>query len=395
MFKNAGPGMLIAAAFVGPGTVTTCIRAGVDWKLGLLWALLLSIGATLVLQEMAGRLGLSASGGIPGFIRSSIGRPLLRILLLGVVLSGIVVGNAAYEAGNISGAVLGLEALFGSTGASYFPFLVGIAAFGLLWFGNYRSLERVFTTLVLIMSLSFLITAILTRPDLSELIQGLLIPELRSENVLTVIALVGTTVVPYNLFLYTSLVSEKWESIDALRPMRRDIILSVLVGGMVSMSILITAAGSGASAVSSVMDLAAALEPLYGKAARYGMGIGLMAAGITSAITAPLAAAFVARQCFGWPPERTDWRFRVVWIGVLSMGVLALSFEIQPLEIIYFAQVANGILLPVVGIFLLWAVNSTSLMGVFKNNRIQNILGLTVLILVTGLGIWSIFKIFI
>ena len=395
MFKNAGPGMLIAAAFVGPGTVTTCIRAGVDWKLGLLWALLLSIGATLVLQEMAGRLGLSASGGIPGFIRSSIGRPLLRILLLGVVLSGIVVGNAAYEAGNISGAVLGLEALFGSTGASFFPFLVGIAAFGLLWFGNYRSLERVFTTLVLIMSLSFLITAILTRPDLSELIQGLLIPELRSENVLTVIALVGTTVVPYNLFLYTSLVSEKWESIDALRPMRRDIILSVLVGGMVSMSILITAAGSGASAVSSVMDLAAALEPLYGKAARYGMGIGLMAAGITSAITAPLAAAFVARQCFGWPPERTDWRFRVVWIGVLSMGVLALSFEIQPLEIIYFAQVANGILLPVVGIFLLWAVNSTSLMGVFKNNRIQNILGLTVLILVTGLGIWSIFKIFI
>jgi Mn2+/Fe2+ NRAMP family transporter len=143
------------------------------------------------------------------------------------------------------------------------------------------------------------------------------------------------------------------------------------------------------------MDLAAALEPLYGKAARYGMGIGLMAAGITSAITAPLAAAFVARQCFGWPPERTDWRFRVVWIGVLSMGVLALSFEIQPLEIIYFAQVANGILLPVVGIFLLWAVNSTSLMGVFNNNRIQNILGLTVLVLVTGLGIWSIFKIFI
>ncbi len=395
MFKNAGPGMLIAAAFVGPGTVTTCIRAGVDWKLGLLWALLLSIGATLVLQEMAGRLGLSAPGGIPGFIRNSIGRPLLRILLLGIVLSGIVIGNAAYEAGNISGAVLGLEAVFGSAGASYFPFLVGIAAFGLLWFGNYRGLERVFTTLVLIMSLSFLITAILTRPDLSELIQGLFVPDIHSENVLTVVALVGTTVVPYNLFLYTSLVSEKWGSIDALQPMRRDIILSVLVGGIVSMSILITGAGSGAEVVSTVMDLAAGLEPVYGKAARYGMGIGLMAAGITSAITAPLAAAFVARQCFGWAAVRTDWKFRVVWMGVLLMGVLALSFEIRPLEIIYFAQVANGILLPVVGIFLLWAVNRAPLMGEVKNNRVQNILGLTVLVLVTGLGIWSIFKIFI
>ncbi|MGB5191150.1 Nramp family divalent metal transporter [Robiginitalea sp.] len=395
MFKNAGPGMLIAAAFVGPGTVTTCIRAGVDWKLGLLWALLLSVGATLVLQEMAGRLGLSASGGIPGFIRSSIGRPLLRILLLGVVLSGIVIGNAAYEAGNISGAVLGLEAIFGSAGTSFFPFLVGVAAFVLLWFGNNRSLERVFITLVLIMSLSFLITAILTRPDFSQLVRGLLIPDIHSDNVLTVVALVGTTVVPYNLFLYTSLVSEKWSSISALPLMRRDIILSVLIGGIVSMSILITAAGSGSEVVSSVMDLAAGLEPVYGQAARYGMGIGLLAAGITSAITAPLAAAFVARQCFGWAADRTDWKFRVVWVGVLMVGVLALTFEIRPLEIIYFAQVANGILLPVVGVFLLWAVNSTRLMGVFKNNRTQNILGLIVLVLVTGLGIWSIFKIFI
>jgi Mn2+/Fe2+ NRAMP family transporter len=395
MFKNAGPGMLIAAAFVGPGTVTTCIRAGVDWKLGLLWALVLSVGATLILQEMAGRLGLSASGGIPGFIRNSIQRPALRILLLGIVLSGIVIGNAAYEAGNISGAVLGLEAILGPEGSTYFPFLVGFAAFLLLWFGSYRNLEWVFTTLVLIMSLSFLITAILTRPDLSEILKGLFIPNINSDSLLTVIALVGTTVVPYNLFLYTSLVSEKWDSIAALRPMRRDIILSVLVGGVVSMSILITASGSATEVVSSVMDLATGLEPVYGKAARYGLGVGLLAAGITSAITAPLAAAFVARQCFGWKADRKDWRFRTVWIGVLMIGILTLSFDLRPLEIIYFAQVANGVLLPVIGFFLLWAVNRTSLMGAFKNSRIQNILALTVLLLVTGLGIWSIFKIFI
>lgn len=387
--------MLIAAAFVGPGTVTTCIRAGVDWKLGLLWALLLSVGATLILQEMAGRLGLSAAGGIPGFIRSSVSRPGIRILLLGIVLSGIVLGNAAYEAGNISGAVLGLEALFGTGGSPIFPALAGASAFLLLWFGSYRNLERVFTTLVLIMSISFLITAVLTRPDLSEILKGLLLPRVNSKSLLTVVALVGTTVVPYNLFLYTSLVSEKWDSIASIRPMRRDIILSVLVGGMVSMAILITAAGSGTTVVASVMDLATGLEPVYGKAARYGIGIGLLAAGITSAMTAPLAAAFVARQCFGWGPGRTDWKFRTVWIGVLLIGVLTLRFNVRPLEVIYFAQIANGILLPVIGFFLLWAANRTGLMGEFKNTPIQNFLALVVLLLVTGLGIWSIFKILI
>jgi Mn2+/Fe2+ NRAMP family transporter len=147
--------------------------------------------------------------------------------------------------------------------------------------------------------------------------------------------------------------------------------------------------------VASVLDLATGLEPVYGKAARYGLGIGLLAAGITSAITAPLAAAFVARQCFGWDPERTDWKFRSVWIGVLLIGVLTLNFEVRPLEVIYFAQVANGILLPVIGFFLLWAVNRTALMGAFKNSGLQNILALVVLLLVTGLGIWSIFKILI
>jgi Mn2+/Fe2+ NRAMP family transporter len=395
MFKKAGPGMLIAAAFVGPGTVTTCIRAGVDWHFGLLWALLLSVGATLILQEMAGRLGLGASGGIPGFIRTTVSRKGLRFLLLGIVLSGIVLGNAAYEAGNISGAVLGLEALFGTGASPFFPLLAGLSAFLLLWFGSYRNLERVFTSLVLIMSLSFLITAILTRPDPILILKGLFVPGVKSENLLTVVALVGTTVVPYNLFLYTSLVSEKWESIASIRPMRRDIILSVIVGGVVSMAILITAAGSGTEAVASVMDLAAGLEPLYGRAARYGLGVGLLAAGITSAITAPLAAAFVAVQCFGWGQQRTDWKFRSVWIGVLLAGILTLSFDVRPLEVIYFAQVANGILLPVVGIFLLWAVNRPSLMGAGRNTGLQNALALFVLILITGLGIWSIFKLLI
>ncbi|MCO5723435.1 Nramp family divalent metal transporter [Robiginitalea marina] len=385
--------MLIAAAFVGPGTVTTCIRAGVDWRYGLLWALLLSVFATWVLQEMAGRLGLTTGDGIPGVIRQSLPNRWLKAAMLGVILSAIVVGNAAYEAGNISGAVLGLQGLTGHDGQGLYPWLSGLLAFGLLWYGNSRLLERVFTILVLLMSLSFLVTAILTRPDLTELLSGLFLPRADSGNLLTVVALIGTTVVPYNLFLYTSLVSEKWKSTREMGTMRRDILLSVAAGGLVSMAIVVTAAGSGAPGVQTLEDLSRGLEPLYGATARFGLGIGLFAAGITSAITAPLAAAYVARQCFGWPEGRKQARFRAVWIFVLLSGILALSWDFRPLEVIFFAQVANGILLPVIAIFLWWAVNRVVLMGDLRNNLLQNAAALAILVLVTGLGIWSILKI--
>ncbi|MFZ9003133.1 MAG: Nramp family divalent metal transporter [Robiginitalea sp.] len=393
MFKKAGPGMLVAAAFIGPGTVTTCIRAGVDWKFGLLWALLLSVLATLVLQEMAGRLGLTTRDGIPGLIRDTLRKPVLKILLIGIILSAIVIGNMAYEAGNISGAVLGLEALAGTRWVSFYPVITGVMAFLLLWFGSYRILERVFTALVLLMSLSFLPTAILTKPDPMEILKGLFMPDLNAGALLTVVALIGTTVVPYNLFLYTSLVSEKWDSAKALGPMRSDIGISVVVGGLVSMAIVVTAAAGDTQTLHGVMDLARGLEPLYGQMARYGLGLGLFAAGITSAITAPLAAAFVARQCFGWHTDRKDWRFRAVWILVLTIGVGTLSLDFRPLEIIFFAQVANGILLPVIALFLWWAVNQPKLMKGIANTRLQNTISSLVLILVTGLGIWSIFRI--
>ncbi len=390
MFKKGGPGMLIAAAFIGPGTVTTCLRAGVDQGYTLLWALLLSVVATVVLQEMAGRLGLVTRQGLPDLVRSQVDRKLLRLLFIGVILAAIVVGNAAYEAGNIAGASLGLESAFGPHWAQYYPWITGLIALYLLWMGSYKVLERIFTGLVVLMSLSFALTAILVKPDWSAVLYGLVFPAADATSLLTVMALIGTTVVPYNLFLYTSLVTEKWEGADHLPTMRRDIAFSVLVGGAVSMAILITAAGSRLTALENVMDLAASLEPVYGSLARYGLGVGLFAAGITSSITAPLAAAYVARQCFGWRADRTDFRFRAVWIGVVAIGVLSHLLKFQPLEVIYFAQIANALLLPVLAVFLWWAIRHRGLMGAFRNKPWHDLLAGVVLLLVTGLALKTI-----
>ena len=114
-FKNIGPGTLVTAAFIGPGTVTICTIAGVNFGFNLLWAMLLSVIATVVLQEMAARLGVISQKGLSEVIREEIKIPFVKHFVTLLILGAIVVGNAAYEAGNISGGILGLETVFGKS----------------------------------------------------------------------------------------------------------------------------------------------------------------------------------------------------------------------------------------------------------------------------------------
>ena len=328
-FKNSGPATLVAAAFIGPGTVTVCIIAGVSFGYTLLWALLLSILATIILQEMAARVGIISQKGLSEVVKDELKNPVLKSIILFLILAAIVVGNAAYEAGNISGSILGVESIFGNYNIMIGPFYVnlysiaiGCIAFSLLYIGNYKILERCLIFLVLLMSISFVVTAIITRPDIYEVFQGLFIPNLSSENILTVVALVGTTVVPYNLFLHAALVKEKWKSKNDLKLVKKDTIISIGLGGLVSMAIILAAATIPNATVQNASDLAKALAPLYGNFASYFLGIGLFAAGITSAITAPLAAAYVAKGIFNFKSDLKSKKFRSVWMLILFLGII-------------------------------------------------------------------------
>lgn len=394
MFKKIGPGALVAAAFIGPGTVTTCTLAGVSFGYSLLWAMLLAVISTVILQEMAARLGIVTQSGLADAIRQEVRSVWARNAVIGVVLVAIVFGNAAYEAGNIGGATLGMEAVFGPLLASYYPIIIGLAACSLLYFGNYQLMERILVALVFLMSLSFLITAYITQPNMQDIIMGLFIPRIPENGILTIMALVGTTVVPYNLFLHASLVSEKWKLKTDLPKARKDTIISISLGGLVSMAIMIAAASIPGKQVSSIMDLAKGLAPLYGTYATLLLGIGLFAAGLTSAITAPLAAAYVTSSCFGWKDGMKGKKFKMVWMSIIVLGVFFLYFEVNPIEIIKFAQVANGMLLPIIALFLLWAVNRVGLMGSFANTRTQNGIGILIVVLSIILGLKSVLSVF-
>lgn len=398
-FRNLGPGILVSAAFIGPGTVTVCSLAGVAFGYSLLWALLVSLIACIVLQEMSARLGLVTGKGLSDSIRQSITSPVFRIVALILIFSAIVIGNAAYEAGNISGAVMGVQSILpieeisiSGNVINLWSFIIGGSAFLLLYLGSYKKLEKVFIGLVVLMSLAFIITAFLTQPSWAGILQGF-VPTSISDEILTIIALVGTTVVPYNLFLHASLVGEKWTGVKHLKTVQRELVFSIILGGLVSMAILICAASSGLSSIDDVAGLAVGLEPLFGCMATTFLAIGLLAAGITSSITAPLAAAYVVKGCLGWKAGMADWRFKAVWMSIIILGVFFSSLGIKPVEIIQFAQVANGIVLPIIAIFLLWIVNQESILGKFRNSAFQNIIGILVIALTIFLGAKSIYTV--
>lgn len=402
--RNIGPAALVTAAFIGPGTITTCTLAGANYGYALLWGLVFSVIATVVLQEMSARLGVVSQHSLSEALRIQFSKGFSKYLVVFLVVSAIAIGNAAYETGNIIGGVLGVEAItgisqiqIGKLSVKFWGIIIGLIAFFVLYRGSYKLLERALIALVIIMSISFLLTAILSGPELIKIIKGMVVPRLPKGSLLTLVALIGTTVVPYNLFLHSSAVKERWKRAEDLSIARTDIFVSIILGGLISMAIVVSSAtaffGTNTE-ITGAGDMAVQLEPLLGKWATYFISLGMFAAGISSAITAPLAAAYATSGILGWNKNLKSTKHRLVWIIVLAAGVLFSTLGFKPVQAIVFAQLTNGILLPVIAIFLLWTVNNKKLLGTYTNGLANNILAGLVVLITVFLGIRSVLSVF-
>ena len=401
LFKNLGPGPLIAAAFIGPGTVTLCTLAGVKFGMSLLWTLLIAVLASITLQSMAVKIGIIGKKSITEALKDEISNPVIKYIIITLIFMTILIGNTAYEAGNISGAVMGLETLFGQIKIDFKDFslnihaiIIGLLAGALLWIGKYRIIERCLIGLVIIMSIAFLFTAIATRPSLLSILSGLLSFKAPAGSLLTIIGLVGTTIVPYNLFLHAELVKEKWNDKGDLKFALKDLIIALGLGGLISLSIVITASSIKATDINTVGDLALGLESVFGTFSRHFLAIGLFAAGITSTITAPLAAAYVVCGCFGLSTNLQSNYFKFIWLSIILFGVFFSATGLKLITIIQFAQITNGVLLPIMVGLLLWMVNKSSLLGNFKNNNSQNAIGFIIILVSLFLSLRTLFLIF-
>ena len=393
--RRFGPGMLVAAAFIGPGTVTTASIAGANFGFVLMWALLLSIIVTFVLQEMSSRLGIVSGLGLSEALRSSINNHFLKVFLMILIVSALGIGNAAFEVGNITGAAIGLSQI-SSLSISSSVLIVGILVLILLGTRIFKILEQILTVLVVIMSLLFLLTMITIEIDYSKLLRGLFIPTVTASSLLTIMALIGTTVVPYNLFLHADASKRKWkdqEVTQALNNSRVDTAISIGLGGLITLAIMSTSAVAffGSSMEISSENLARQLEPILGSYSSYIFNFGLFVAGITSAVTAPLAASIAVTEALGWKNDPSSFRFKLVWIIILLIGVLFAYFGTKPLQAILFAQATNALLLPFLALFLFYVVNNSRLMGSHKNTITINMIALIIIMAVVLLSSYKIF----
>ena len=395
--SSLGPGSVVAAAFIGPGTITMCSIAGAQFGYSLVWALIISILITLVIQSTVVRISIVSTKPLSKLLINQFRNKYLKLLSIFLLISAIFVGNAAYEAGNISGSVLGLELIFDDKldvfGLNGYVILTGLIAFLIIFFGNNKFLERILISLVLVMSISFIFTVFLVGVDFGELISPSNFFKIPDGSLLIIAGLIGTTVVPYNIFLHAALVNEKWSSKNDLKDASFDTVFSILIGGIISLCILLTAAGLDKSNITNAIDLANNLEPLYGSFSKFVLAIGLFSAGLTSSITAPLAAAYVVSGCLDLGLNRKSLVFKLIALLVLLIGLFSSFFQINSIEIIKFAQITNGILLPLVVIFLFVLANNKLLVSK-TNNLFQNIISFLVVVFCLLLCFRSILKVF-
>ncbi len=392
--KNIGPGAIVTASFIGPGTVTTATRAGAGFEYAILWAVIFSIITTIVLQEMSMRIGIIANKDLGNAIHDLFTNKLMKFGSIWLVAISIGVGSAAYMSGDLLGTSMGISTLFDIPPHWVSP-LIGVIILMIGLKGNYKTIERVMIVLIVLMSATFLTTMFVVKPNIGAVLQGALFPQLPTGSILLVIALIGTTVVPYNFFMHSSMVREKWHSPNDLRVARADTVISITVGGLITAAILITAGTvMYGHEVQSVADLSIQLEPLFGSWAKTFISIGIFAAGFSSALASPLGAALTIGSVFKWEGGMQNKRFKIIFASVIIIGIVTSALGFKPMDVLLLAQILNGILLPVIAIYLMIVMNNKKLLGEHRNGWFINIVGTIITGVCIFLGGYSILDAF-
>jgi len=392
--KSMGPAFIIVGSFLGPGTITTATKTGASFGYGLLWTIVFSIIATIVLQEMSARLGIITQKELPVHIIDLFeNKPILKNIAILFVGGAITLGGIAYMSGNMIGTSLGISNITGLP-TQYISPIIGIIILGIINLGDVEWLEKILSVLVALMVIVFAVTMIVVKPDLGELAKGF-VPIIPKGGLMHCIALIGTTIVPYNLFIHCSNSQKHWKTPEELNLSKWGTYAAITIGGLVTASVMITAAAvMRGMSVNSAADMAFQLEPVLGKYSNIFMSIGLFSAGLSSAIVTPLGVSYVLGGLLGWKLDKTDKRFLYTNMGILISGIFGSVTGINPISIIMAAQALNGIFLPVIVIFLVYITCSEKVLGKYANTKTVKILGILISIITFVLGTSSVLSMF-
>lgn len=393
--KNMGPAAIITSAFIGPGTITTATLVGLKFEYQLLWAVIFSGIALIVLMEMSSRIAIASKmNAIDAAIAIKPNSKGWRMFVL--ILVGLAVGIScfAFQAGNEIGASAGLQDISGLP-QWISALLIGLIALVAVFTSN-AVLERIMQVFVSVMGILFLITAIAVLPNLGKVVTGI-VPKVPEGSLMNTMALIGTTLIGMNLILHSITSLDKYKKQEDLSSARFDIRFNIIIGIVITASILITSGtvlyGTD-TAVNGALTFTKSLEPVLGTWARYVGDIGLLAAGLSSAIAVGYTFKTIFSALFHWEGGSSCTKAKILAIVVIAFGTVLAMINTTPATIIVIAQAISGFILPFIAILLMIIANNKKLMGTFTNPVWRNVLGGIAVAVTLGLGVRAFYNFF-
>ena len=372
-----GPGIITSNVDNDAGGITTYSLAGSEFGLRLLWIMLPITGALILIQEMSARMGVVSGKGLAALIREQFGAAVTFYLMICIVLT-----NLANTVAEFAGVVASLE-LFSVPRYYSAP----LAAF-LVWFlvlkGSYKTVEKVFLG-ACVFYVAYIVSGFLAKPDWGAVSREILTPrpDFSTAALTMVIGLVGTTIAPWMQFYLQAAVVDKGLTAKDYRIIRWDVIVGSVTVSLIAFFIILVCAitiHAHGIHIESAKEAALALVPLAGKYAADLFALGLLNASLFAASILPLSTAYTVCEAFGWESS-VDCKFEeapqfyILYSLMIVLGAgLVMIPNVPLIPIMYFSQVLNGVVLPIILFFMIRLINDPSVMGEHVNSRFSNIL---------------------
>ncbi|HBM81928.1 MAG TPA: Mn transporter [Clostridiaceae bacterium] len=399
-----GPGLITANADNDAGGIATYAQVGAAYGYKLLWSLILITISLGIVQEMCSRMGAVTGKGLSDLIREQFGVKLTLFAMVTLLIANITniiadfAGIAASADLLLPGNIMGIPAKF---------IVVPLVAF-FLWMliikGNYKQVEKAFLLLTLVF-ISYVISGVALKPDWGLILKSTFVPTFDfkdSKFILLFIGTIGTTITPWMQFFLQSSVVDKGINIKNYKYEKAEVLFGAFITDFISFFIIVSTAAViyyrvGPREIQTAGDAAIALKPLAGNYASLLFAVGLFGASVLAASVLPLSTSYAICEAFGWESGiDKKWNEAPVFFGLYTALIAAgagivLLPKINLIKIMLISQEVNGILLPVILVYMLKLINNKELMGEYVNSKGYNIVAWTTVIFVIALTLLLLF----
>ena len=395
LFRYLGPGFVVTIGFIDPGNWATNIAGGSQFGFQLLWVVSLSTLMLIFLQHMSAKLGIVSGRSLAANIRAHVPRWLSWFL--GATIFAACVATALAE---YLGAALGFQLLFGLPLWIGAPLTLGLVYLAILG-QQYHRLERIILIFLAVIAGCYIIELFIVKPDMLQAAPHWVIPEVSGASILIALGMLGAIVMPHNIYLHSNVIQSRDWDVDASRRARlmhfelADTTLSMGMGWLVNSAMIIVAAAvfyEAGVTVTSIEQASETLEPLVGSAAQLIFGIALLAAGLSSSVTASLAEANIVTGFLGRPedPRSRTYKIGLVVLTLPAMVLIAIGLDAYKALIV--SQVILSLQLPFTIIPLLWLSRSRRVMGAERTGTLTTTIGILVAALIIGLNVFLLYS---